>query len=224
VCFPFNFDNLRVLYVIFILLLSWCAQAQMMDTLRELLKHKYSIDARLESRNSFIDHRLVSVSGVRVGITFQRKFKIGAGLSWLNSDVVSLTSMPLDPEYLKFAYLAYYMDFVFYKTKRWQLSVPIQAGTGLSWFQNYKPYKLNNNSKYLLLLYEPGITVQFKVFKWAGLGADVAYRFTNRNARQRAISLSSPTYSFKLLFWFDQLFYDLFPKNDLTKRFGPSYW
>jgi hypothetical protein len=30
---------------------------------------------------------------------------------------------------------ATYADFVFHKTKRWQLSVPIQVGTGMYWTQ-----------------------------------------------------------------------------------------
>ena len=55
---------------------------------------------------------------------------------------------------LKFTYLCYYVDFVFYKTKRWQLSVPIQAGTGLAWWQ--KQSKLNfysGDKKHFFILY-----------------------------------------------------------------------
>lgn len=88
-------------------------------------------------------------------------------------------------KYLKFMYLSYYVDFVFYKTKHWQLSVPIQAGTGLLWFQQNKAYSFGNKeTKYFLFLYEPGITLQYKVFKWVGLGADVAYRFALQDRKQ----------------------------------------
>jgi hypothetical protein len=206
-------------------LLSFGMKAQLLDTLQELFHQKYSIDARLESRNSFIDHQLVSVNGARLGLSFARKFKLGIGLSWLNSEVKSTRFTAENPDYLKFGYIAYYLDYVFYKTKRWQLSVPIQAGTGMSWYQPDMTYHFKTKTpKYLLLLYEPGITVQFKVFKWAGLGADVAYRFTVRSGKDIDRRLSSPTYSFKLLFWFDQLFYDLFPASIITKEFGPSYW
>jgi hypothetical protein len=165
---------------------------------------------------------------VRLGLSFKRKFRLGGGLSWLNSTVESqraINAGDLSHRYLKFIYLCYYLDYVFYKNKRWQLSVPIQTGTGFSWFQPDDKYVFRaRNPKYLLLLYEPGITVQFKVFKWAGLGADVAYRFTLRNNRRTAEQLSSPTYSFKILFWFDQLFYELFPENPLSKKYGPAYW
>jgi len=229
--YKLNFTLVRKLLFILLAAGSFKAQSQLLDTLRELFKHNYSIDARLESRNSFIDNQLISVSGVRLGLSFQRKLKLGAGISWLNSDVRSdlyrkniFGINDTLKRYLKFVYLAYYMDFVFYKTKRWQLSVPIQAGSGFSWFQENTKYSLKKNTRHLLLLYEPGITVQFKVFKWFGLGADVAYRFTLRNNKRTADQLNSPTYSFKILFWFDYLFYDLFPESDITKRFGPAYW
>jgi hypothetical protein len=102
--------------------------------------------------------------------------------------------------------------------------VPIQAGTGVSWYQKEKYYKWSaSDPKYFLLLYEPGITVQFKIFKWLGLGNDVAYRFALNN-NSKAGRLNSPTYSFKLLFWIDQLYYELAPKSDITRRYGPAFW
>ncbi|MCC6369719.1 MAG: hypothetical protein IT236_01810 [Bacteroidia bacterium] len=197
-----------------------------------IFSHRPSIDARLESRNSFIDHQLVSVSGVRLGAAFHRKLRMGGGVSWIKSDIIKKTylndeqgNVLTNIRYLKFVYLCYYIDFVFYKTKRWQLSVPIQAGGGYSWLQKRRDYyRGNTDAKYLLLLYEPGITAQFKVFKWFGFGADVAYRFAIGHSKKTGVNLNSPTYSFKIQFWFDQLFFDVFPKHELTKRFGPSEW
>jgi hypothetical protein len=206
-------------------------RAQFPDSLKVVLRGKYSVDARLESRYSFADNQLISVSGARLGLDFQRRLRLGGGISWLNSPFTQEfqrtegEEVIMETKYLKFVYLCYYADVVFHKTKRWQLSVPIQAGTGLSWFQDEHEYHWGNKSrKHFLLLYEPGITVQFKIFTWAGLGTDVAYRFTLKNNKAIGSKLSSPTYSFKLLFWPDQLFYELFPESKLTKRFGPSYW
>lgn len=204
----------------------------MLDTLREFFRHKYNIDARLESRYSFFDNQLISVTGARLGVAFQRKLRLGGGISWLKTDVThtfysesSAGKTDTIQKFMKFIYLCYYVDFVFYKTKRWQLSVPIQAGTGLSWFQQQKNYRLGSKDpKYLLLLYEPGITVQYKVLKWAGLGTDVAYRFTLRPTKRPENKLNSPSLSFKLLIWFDQLFYEVFPETELAKKYGPAVW
>lgn len=222
----------RFFLLAFFLCLWFRQHAQLMDSIGYFLKQPYSIDARLESRNSFIDNQLISVSGVRLGLSFKRKLKLGIGLSWLESPVTekfqSKNILGMDTSinrFLKFMYVCYYADFVFYKTKRWQLSVPIQVGTGASWFQSNNKYSFDNkSSKYFLLLYEPGITAQFKVFRWFGVGTDVAYRFTMKNNKKVSEKLMSPTYSFKILFWFDQLFYELFPSHELTKRFGPAEW
>src|SRR5690606_29358679 len=110
--------------------------------------------------------------------------------------------------YLKFGYICFYADFVFHKTKRWQLSVLLQLGTGLLWYQRQRGYHLNAcDPKYFVLFYEPGITAQFKIFKWLGLGSDIAYRFAVKDNTRIGQRLSSPTYAFKILFWVDQLYY-----------------
>lgn len=211
------------------IILPLLIKGQFADTLKEVFKYTKSIDARLESRNSFINNELISVNGARLGVAFQRKLRIGGGISWLNTILpksrINLNADTNSIQYFKFVYFCAYADFVFYRTKRWQLSVPIQAGFGASWFQSKQNYYWGNkDKKYALLIYEPGITAQFKVFKWFGLGADVAYRFTLKNNKKVGEGLSSPTYSFKILFWFDQLFYQTFPNSKITKRWGPAYW
>lgn len=230
----------KSIYIVLFLICTFHSESQMLDTLREFFKHKYSIDVRLESRGSFIEHELTSVSGIRIGFSFQRKLRLGGGISWLKTDGYSWLNSNVKKDfyitnavgktdtiskYLKFMYLSYYVDFVFYKTKHWQLSVPIQAGTGLLWFQQNKAYSFGNKeTKYFLFLYEPGITLQYKVFKWVGLGADVAYRFALQDRKKTGEQLSSPSLTFKALFWFDQLFYEVFPNSEITKKYGPSYW
>jgi len=222
----------KTLMILFLFLNCVVTKSQFLDTLHEVFNNKSNIDARLESRNSFINNQIISVSGLRLGVAFQRKLRVGGGVSWLRSDfkdnflVQNESGETKDIiKYLKLVYLAYYVDFVFYKTKRWQLSVPIQAGSGFSWWQVNKAYSFNSpEKKYFLFLYEPGITAQFKATKWFGFGADVAYRFTLKNNKKIGEKLNSPTYSFKILIWFDQLYYDLFPKSKVTKNYGPAVW
>lgn len=207
------------------------SSAQLLDSLQSVMKSKASIDLRLESRYSFINNDLASITGVRIGAAFRRKLKFGGGISWLENTLTrdeiykdvsnnSLTKV----KHLKLAYICFYADFVFYKTKRWQLSVPIQTGYGLSWFQYKGGYDLNTQPKYFFMIYEPGIATQFKIFKFLGLGIDVNYRFAIKNNKTMNDQLSSPTYAFKLMFWMDQLFFDLFPNSSITKKYGPAIW
>lgn len=214
------------------LIFSFQLRAQFLDSLHQIFNSSSSIDARLESRWSFIRNEVITVTGVRLGVAYHRKLRIGGGISWLQTNRTELftqTNALGNSEevnkYLKFGYLCYYIDFVYYRTKRWQLSVPIQLGTGMSWFQKEPQYHTQiKDKKYFLLLYEPGITMQFKIFRWFGLGGDFAFRFVMRNQKKIGEQLNSPTLSGKILFWPDQLFYELAPKNTLTKRYGPAEW
>ncbi len=222
---------MRYTLLIVFIVTSVVVKGQFLDTFKVFLHSKPNIHARLESRNSFIKYGRAKISGVRLGLSFKRKLRVGIGYSWLDADVsdpIKITDAFGKPiivdNHLKFGYACYYADFVFHKTKRWQLSIPIQVGTGMYWFQYSNGLQTIKSQKRLLLLYEPGISVQFKIFRWCGLGADIGYRFTLKNNKYIGEKLNSPTYAFKLLFWFDQLFFMAAPKHKLTKKFGPAYW
>jgi hypothetical protein len=213
------------------LLLNCSIKAQFLDTFKVFLKARPSIVARLESRYSFINNTATKVSGVRLGLSFKRKLRIGAGYSWLNTDVFEKKTQ-LDyngnkivvNDYFKFGYICLYADFVFHKTKRWQLSVPIQGGIGKYWTQYHDGLKTVQSQKRLLLFYEPGITVQFKITKWLGLGLDVCGRLALRNTNYVGNKLNSFVLAPKLLIWFDQIFYMAAPKSVITEKFGPASW
>jgi hypothetical protein len=76
----------KTLLILFLLLNCVIIKAQFLDTLHEVFNNKSNIDARLESRNSFINNQIISVSGLRLGVAFQRKLRVGGGVSWLRSD------------------------------------------------------------------------------------------------------------------------------------------
>lgn len=195
------------------------------------MKCKASVDLRLESRYSFINNELATINGIRIGASFKRKIRFGGGLSWLKSDIYENEYQPVElnqfmtvKRHLKLGYVCLYVDFVFYKTKRWQLSIPIQTGLGMSWFQYSEKYNLKTNPKYFLWIYEPGVSTHFKIFKFLGIGADINYRFTLKNNKNISEQFSSPTYAVKLMFWADQLFFDMFPKSKFALKKGPAAW
>lgn len=222
----------RLGFILSFVLITTASRSQFLDSLHLVFNSKSMIDARIESRYSFIRNELVSVAGIRIGVAYKRKLRIGGGVSWMrsNRDEKFYEKNALGEEvsvtkHLKFAYLCYYIDFVYYRTQRWQLSVPIQVGTGMAWFQKETYYHQHiTDKKHFLLLYEPGITAQFKIFKYFGLGTDVAFRFVLRTQKKIGEQLNSPTLSFKILFWPDQLFYSISPNHKLSKKYGPADW
>jgi len=222
----------RYFFLYVVLFGSVTGTAQYLDSLGEVIRGKANIDLRLESRWSFVNNELITISGVRIGAAFEKKLRLGGGLSWLKtpySQIESTVNENGEPilitRYFKLAYLAAYADVVFYKTKRWQLSVPLQIGAGFTWHQTVPQYQLSQmESKQFLFLYEPGITVQFKLTRWLGVGSDVAYRFTLKNNKKISEQLSSPTYSLKIMFWLDQLYFMVFPESEWSQKSGPAVW
>lgn len=222
---------MRVIAAIIIIFISFNCKGQFLDTFKVFLRSRPSIDARLESRYSFFNNNATKVSGVRLGLSFKRKLRVGIGYSWLDANVSDKKIITDDygklittNEFLKFGYVCYYADFVFHKTKRWQLSVPIQVGTGLYWTQYHDGEKTIKTKQRFLLFYEPGITVQFKITKWCGLGMDVCARLALKNTKYVGEKLNSFVLAPKLLIWFDQIFYMAAPKSKITKKYGPAVW
>lgn len=222
---------MRIYAIIIFVLLSFFTKGQFLDTFKVFLKSRPSIDARLESRYSFMNNSPTKVSGVRLGLSFRRKLRVGIGYSWLNTDVFEqklktdeFGQHKVITDYFKFGYVCYYADFVFHKTKRWQLSVPIQVGTGMYWTQSVDGVKITQSKKRLLLFYEPGITIQLKITKWCGVGLDACVRLALRNTNYVGNHLNSFVLAPKFLIWFDQIFYSTFPKTKITKKYGPAYW
>lgn len=231
IIFKKNTFTLKTITLLILLVLSFNIEAQFLDTLKSITHKKPSIDARLESRNSFITNYRAKISGVRLGVVFQKKLKVGIGYSWLAADIYdkksiynSLGKLDTVNNYLKLSYVAFYTDFVFHKTKRWQLSVPLQWGAGFSWHRYTDGNNTITSKKDYLLIYEPGISVQFKLLRWCGLGTDIAYRFAIEEHTGLSSKLNSPTYAFKFLVWFDQLYYMGFPRSKITKKYGPAEW
>lgn len=222
---------MRIPAIIIFIIISFNCKGQFLDTFKVFLRSRPSVDARLESRYSFFNHSATKVTGVRLGLSFRRKLRVGIGYSWLDADVIDKKiitdangKLITTNEFMKFGYICYYADFVFHKTKRWQLSVPIQAGTGLYWTQYYDGTKTIKTKQRFLLFYEPGITVQFKITKWCGVGMDVCARLALKNTKYVGEKLNSFVLAPKFLIWFDQIFYSIAPKSKITQKYGPAYW
>ena len=136
-----------------ILILSFSGKSQLLDSLNYFLHTNYSIDARLSSKLSIIDHQLTKVSGFRMGVVFKRKLRLGGGVDWLKTDFSkSINILGIEPitkdfvnesneivkKYYKLIYLCFYADFVFHKTKHCQYpkyfySFEIQNEISIHW-------------------------------------------------------------------------------------------
>jgi hypothetical protein len=220
-------------YLVILSVFSFCfGSAQYRDTLHNAFVSKKTFDGRYESKNSFSDGDRIEVVSFKLGVTFGKKISIGGGYAFLNTSLSKRTLLPdvngsvvYKDNQLKFRYLCYYLDFVFHKSKRWQLSSQVEIGAGLSKFELLNTGQKNTKPGKFICLYNPAINIKFKIFKWLGLGGTVGYRFMLLNDKSIGKKLNSPLYSFGVLIWWDELALAVFPKSKRAKKwFGESEW
>lgn len=209
--------------MVFALLSPVQANAQLLDSLRSSVKKKTRIDFRLDSRNTFITNRNTQVFGIKLGVSFGKQLKVGGGFNTLKDFRSSHIYFPSESNpakldtvdyVLKLDYLCYYIEYVFYKTRKWEISVPVQLGFGNTRHEyNYRS-KLNVLNKKHILLYEPSMSCKYRFFPWIGVGAEIGYRVVLGNTRvtRRDLKFAAPTYGFSLLIYYSELYRSIFPK------------
>ena len=210
------------LLFVLLFLLPLLSEAQLYDSLRSSLKMKRTIHFKFDSRNSFISSRRAQIWGVKLGADFGKKLRLGFGYNFLNSDFNKELFYPSSTGYdtisrkLKIRYACAYIEYVFYRQNRWEFSVPVQFSVGNSWYNySFKELEGLRSPKHLLLLYEPSLSGQYKVFKWLGLGLDLGFRYALVKNKLIEEKLTSPIYVFKVLVYWGQLYKKVFPNHPI---------
>ena len=72
--------------------------------------------------------------------------------------------------------------------------------------------------KRFVVIYEPGISVSYKIFKWLGAGADIGYRMMLRNNPAIPEKFNSPIYSFYGIIYWGELYKSIFPETKLAGK------
>lgn len=210
---------------LFVLPLFSCGQG-ILDSLRSAVQTKPKFNAGISSRYSFVDNSQAKITGYRLGVDFGHKIKIGGGFFILDKAIFKpVTFRDINARDttvsagLHLKYLAYYFEYIFYNSPRWEFSVPFQLGVGDSYYQYVHREEKNIISRRKVVIYESGISFHYKIFKWLGAGADVGVRLMVKNNKDIHERLNSPTYAFKILVWYDELFKAIFPNSELLDKF-----
>ncbi len=191
------------------------------------LKQKPHLFLKLDSRNSFIYNSRVKIFGIKGGVSYGKRLSFGIGYNQLqppshnfnrqvyytNQDNVrdSVTST------LSMFYVSAHVEYIFYQSKHWELSMPLQIGLGQTYYK-YELYgKRRTKDANLNFIYEPAVSIEYKFVKWVGVGADAGFRFMVTGDRKLNQKFNSPTYSFKLLIYYSEIYKSLFPKGGPLK-------
>jgi len=215
---------LKRFITLFILSYSLSSQAQVLDTIRASFNKRPGLTGGFSTRQTFIDVFKAPVLSAKIGVDFNNKVRMGGGISFLKDPYLSnryVTDQGLTfpvKSSLHFQYFHYYFEYVYYKTKKWEFSVPIELGLG----RTFNTYEVNSEkfteNKRIVFVYQPVVTGYYRFTYWFGIGADVGYRFLLTGDKKNRQTFSAPVYAFNTIIFWGALYKKFFPETRLAKR------
>jgi hypothetical protein len=193
------------LLTLLIMLFACMLQAQLMDSIKVALKSKPRLSFRFDNRHSFVSTTQAKINAVKIGAEYDYVFRMGLGYNQLYStvtrnEVLRNNGLPYDTvtSFLKLWFISAYSEYVFFLTRRWEFSVPLQLGVGYSKFN----YSYNNenftNRRHLIAVYEAGINGHYKLIPGLGVGAGMGYSLMLIDNPAINENFNTPIYSFRI--------------------------
>ncbi|MEO6901651.1 MAG: hypothetical protein ABI315_00690 [Bacteroidia bacterium] len=218
-----------ILFLILLNLLQLKTIAQpTIDTMKWCLQQKPHLFGKIDTRQSFIYNNRVKIIGIKGGLNYGKRLQFGLGYNQLYSPSKKLdkqlyffdTNGTKDSitSKLKLFYFSIHTEYIFYKNNHWQLSMPLQLGVGDTYYKYQLFNKKQKTNQFIVFIYEPAISIEYKIVKWAGVGADIGFRLMATKQKEINQQFNSPTYAFKFLIYYDEILKILFPNNKWQKK------
>ncbi len=170
---------------------------------------------RFDAKNSFISNSGVKIWGLNIGLNYSDTFKYGLGLYGLSTPVkrdfyetIAGCTDTINTE-LNYAYFSLFAEYVFYQTKHWEGSMPIQIGVGGTNFSgNYNDSTYMYHPK-LVMHYEATLTGHYKLLRYFAIGGGIGYRIMLIDNKPLNLQLTSPIYILKFKFFVGDVYRDV---------------
>lgn len=199
-----------------------------LDTIRNCLKQRPQLFAKLDGRNSFIENSRAKIFGIKAGVSYGKRLQFGIGYNQLYPPAENFdTKLYFYDNYgrlypvtahLRMYYISAYAEYVFYETRHWELSMPLQFGIGKSYYKYILSGAKIKTDESFNFIYEPAIAIEYKFVKWIGVGADLGFRFMITSDKHLNKNFTSPTYAFKFLIYYSEIYKSLFPKSKWAEK------
>ncbi len=217
----------RFCFLIILSLVFENADSQVFDSIKSSFRCAPTLIGGFTSRNTFINGFLSPVSTARIGLKFGHQVRVGVGFNWqslppynpnrenrpfyLDKHVSGSTGEYLVHPTLSFSYVSVYFEYVYFRNRKWEFSVPLQIGVGDSWYY----YSANGIStienKHIIALYEPTVSCEYKICRWLGVGLDVGLRLMVINNKHIGNFFNSPMYNFGGIIYWGEVYRMVFP-------------
>ena len=167
------------------------------------------IGFKFDTRNSFITGSTAKVYGLKAGVSFGKRLSIGLGYNFIGTKLrenTTLDDIEIKDAEIRMNYVAPYLEYGFFQRGPWEIGTNIQLGVGSSFHR----YTENGNDRIIhrgrVVLYEPVMSCEYKIFKLIGVGAGFGYRIMLKNNRAIEQQFTSPVYALRVRLIFDELY------------------
>lgn len=211
----------NVIVITAIILLTSCVDMKaqtinLSDSLYHVFHNKPTPSFKVDTRNSFITGNHAKVYGIKAGLNFRKTLTVGIGYNFIGTSLTEEIIVGREVYYaqIKMRYIAPFIEYSFYKKGPWEAMVPVQFGIGSSFIQHEVNGERHNIRKDNVLLYEPGMSVEYKIFNILGVGGGIGYRIMLKNNKEINQQFTSPVYVIRIRLIFDEVL-RLAKKHDL---------
>ena len=184
---------------------------------------------QLDKYNSIVGGRGADVNGIKAGLEFGKKYRVGWGYYELKSDIIEY--IHLNPEQaaeadgdtvkalLKMNYYPLCLEYIFYNKDKWQFGFPVNLGLGKTYFEYFdKNNKTRTIKDHNILVADITVAGQYKILKWVGIGAGFGFRKMLINNPSVARNFDSPLYNIRLKLFLGEIYKSVFPHGIHRKK------
>jgi hypothetical protein len=196
------------------------------DSLREVFRQRITPSFKFDTRNSFITGSTAKVYGLKAGVSFGKRLSIGLGYNFIGTRLrenTTVDDIEIKNAEIRMNYVAPYVEYGFFQRGPWEIGTSIQLGVGSSFHR----YSENGNDRIIhrgrVILYEPVMSCEYKIFKLIGVGVGCGYRIMLKSNRAIEQQFTSPVYALRVRLIFDELYrrYKKYSTNEGEKNQTP---
>lgn len=189
--------------IISFLLVSNSTHAQLFDSISNSFNYKPKPLVKLEARNAFVTSSFVKMKGIKIGLNYHRKVRLGIGYTWMKDDYD--ITYKQDSGQLNFGYGLAFFEYSFHHSKHWHLEIPIQIGLGKISYQKDESILVHQWAP----IWEPAMTMEYIFLKYFGIGVGAGYRIVFKAKSPITEQLTSPIYIFRFRVYLGDIYKDI---------------
>lgn len=180
-----------------------------------------------DARRSFVLDNKVKLNGIKIGIELYEKHRLGLGFYAMQEPVKFVGKIDkmefkdaTDTLFFNFNYSGLFYDYIWLRTKRWELTTPLHLGAGgiqlnyLDTLGHRNPTPFIKGGSYVLGV---GGSVQFKIWRWLALGSGGGYRKMLTKEENIKRPLNAPYYQFQVKILLGEIYRMAFKKETLEE-------